>query len=131
MNTSYIPWVPFTSSRLLNMLIALINNIVVLSNSLGDILKGILTVTIEGWFYLNKDMYTTLISYDHPRYLGVDLARPHCLVVKATILIACDHGYLKIKNMYLIQGWILLTVDSNGVSIEWSWSVNAILAPVY
>ena len=62
------------------MLIALINKIAVLSNPLGDILKGILTLITEGRFYLDKDMCTILISYDHPRYLGVDLTRPHCLV---------------------------------------------------
>ena len=62
------------------MLITLINKTVVLSNLLGDILKGIRTLIIEGRFYLDEDMCTTLISYDHPRYLGVDLARPHCLV---------------------------------------------------
>ena len=62
------------------MLIALINKTAVLSNPLGDILKGILTLITEGIFYLDKDMCTTLISYDHPRYLSVDLARPHCLV---------------------------------------------------
>ena len=62
------------------MLIALINKIAVLDNPLGDILKGILTLITEGRFHLDKDMCTTLISYDHPRYLGVDLARPYCLV---------------------------------------------------
>ena len=62
------------------MLIALINKTAVLSNPLGDILKGILTLITEGRFYLEKDMCTTLISYDHPRYPGVDLARPHYLV---------------------------------------------------
>ena len=62
------------------MLIALINKIAVLSNPLGDILQGILTLITEGRFYLDKNMCTTLISYDHPRYLGVDLVRPHYLV---------------------------------------------------
>ena len=62
------------------MLITHINKTVVLSNPLGDILKGILTLITEGRFYLDKDMCTTLISYDHPIYQGVDLARPHCLV---------------------------------------------------
>ena len=62
------------------MLIALINKTAVLDNPLGDILNGILTLITEGRFYLDKDMCTTLISYDHPRYPGVDLARPHCLV---------------------------------------------------
>ena len=62
------------------MLIALINKTTVLGNPLDDFLKGILTLITEGRFYLDKDMYTTLISYDHPRYPGVDLARPHCLV---------------------------------------------------
>ena len=62
------------------MLIALINKTAVLGNPLGNILKGILTLITEGRFYLDKDMCTTLISYDHPRYPGVDLARPHCLV---------------------------------------------------
>ena len=62
------------------MLITLINKTAVLSNPLGDILNGILTLITEGRFYLDKDMWTTLISYDHPRYPGVDLARPHCLV---------------------------------------------------
>ena len=62
------------------MLIALINKTTVPSNPLGDILKGILTLTIEGGYYLDKDMYTTLISYDHPRCPSVDLERPHCLV---------------------------------------------------
>ena len=77
------------------MLIALINKIVVLGNLLSDILKGILTLITEGRFYLDKDICTTLISYDHPRYPIVDLA---------TILIAYDHGCLKIKNMHRIQG---------------------------
>ena len=62
------------------MLIALINKTAVLRNPLGDILKGILTLITEGRFYFDKDMCTTLISYDHPRYPGVDLTRPHCLV---------------------------------------------------
>ena len=62
------------------MLIALINKTAVLSNPLGDILNGILTLITEGRFYLNKDMCTTLVSYDHLRYPGVDLARPHCLI---------------------------------------------------
>ena len=62
------------------MLIALINKTAVLSNSLGDILKGILTLITKGRFYLEKDICTTLISYDNPRYPGVDLARPHCFV---------------------------------------------------
>ena len=62
------------------MLIALINKTAVLSNPLGDILKGILTLITEGIFYLDKDMCTTLISYDHTRYPIIDLARPHCLV---------------------------------------------------
>ena len=62
------------------MLITLINKIAVLNNPLGDILKGILTLITEGTFYLDKDIYTTLISYNHPRYPGVDLARPYCLV---------------------------------------------------
>ena len=62
------------------MLITLINKTAVLNNPLGDILKGILTRIIEGRFYLDKDVYTTLISYNHPRYPDVDLARPHCLV---------------------------------------------------
>ena len=62
------------------MLITLINKIVTLGNPLGDILEGILTLITEGRFYLDKAMCTTLISYDHPRYPGVDLARPHCLV---------------------------------------------------
>ena len=62
------------------MLIALINKIAVLGNPLGDILKGILTLMTEGRIYLDKDMCTILISYDHSRYTGVDLARPHCLV---------------------------------------------------
>ena len=59
------------------MLITLIKYIIVLSNLLGDILKGILTLITEGRFYLNKDMYTTLISYNHPRYPSIDLSRPH------------------------------------------------------
>ena len=59
------------------MVIALINKTVVLGNPLGDILKGILILITEGRFYLDKDMYTTLISYDHPRYR--DLTRPHYL----------------------------------------------------
>ena len=62
------------------MLIALINKTAVLGNPLGDIIKSILTLITEGRFYLDKDMCTTLISYDHPRYPSVDLARPHCLV---------------------------------------------------
>ena len=59
------------------MLITLINKTAVLSSPLSDILKGILTLIIDGRFYLDKDMCTTLISYDHPRYPGVDLGRPH------------------------------------------------------
>ena len=43
------------------MLIVLINKIAILGNSLGDILKGIVTMIIEGRFYLDKDMCTTLI----------------------------------------------------------------------
>ena len=62
------------------MLITLINKTTILSNPFGDILKGILTLITEGRFYLDKDMCTTLIIYDHPRYPYVDLARPHCLV---------------------------------------------------
>ena len=62
------------------MSITLISKTAVLSNPLGDIHKGILTLITEDRFYLDKDMCTTLISYDHPRYPGVDLARPHCLV---------------------------------------------------
>ena len=62
------------------MLITVINKTAVLSNLLSDIFKGMLTLKIEGRFYLDNDMYTILISYDHPSYLGVDLARPHCLV---------------------------------------------------
>ena len=62
------------------MLMALINKTAVLSNPLGDILKGILTLIIEGRFYLDKDMCTKLISYDHP---GVDLARSHYLVCQS------------------------------------------------
>ena len=62
------------------MLITLINKAAALSNLLGDILKGILTLITEGRFYLDKDMYTTLTSYDHPRYPDVDLVRPHGLV---------------------------------------------------
>ena len=50
------------------MLITHINKTTVLSNPLGDILKGMLTLITEGRFYLDKDMCTTLISYDHPRY---------------------------------------------------------------
>ena len=50
------------------MLIALINKTTVLGNPLGDILKGILSLMTEGGFYLDKDMCTTLMSYDHPRY---------------------------------------------------------------
>ena len=60
------------------MLITRINKTAIINNPLGDILKGILTLITEGRFYLDKDMCTTLISYDHPRYPGVDLARPHC-----------------------------------------------------
>ena len=62
------------------LIVLLINKTTVLSNPLGDILKGILTLITEGRFYLDKDMCTTLISYDHPRYPSVDLARPHCVV---------------------------------------------------
>ena len=61
------------------MLITLINKTAVLGNPLDDILIGILTLITEGTFYLDKNMCTTLISYDYPRYPGVDLARPHCL----------------------------------------------------
>ena len=62
------------------MLITLINKTAVLSNPLGDILKGILTLITEGRFYLDKDMCTTLISYDNARYPGIDLIRPYYLV---------------------------------------------------
>ena len=62
------------------MLITLINKTVILSNPLGDILKGILAMITEGRFFLDNNMYTTLISYDHPRYPSIDLARPHCFV---------------------------------------------------
>ena len=62
------------------MLITHINKTTVLGNALGDILKGLLTLIIESRFYLDKDMCTTLISYDHLRYPSVDLARPHYLV---------------------------------------------------
>ena len=82
------------------MLITLINKTTVLSNSLGDILKRILTLIIEDRFYLDKDMYTTLISYNHQRYPGIDLVRPYYLVSQTTILMACDHDCLKIKSMY-------------------------------
>ena len=44
-----------------------INKIAVLSNPLGDIVKGILTLITEGRFYLDKGICTTLVSYDHPR----------------------------------------------------------------
>ena len=55
------------------MLITLITTTVALSNPLGDILKRLLALIMEGRFYLDKDMYTILISYDHhPRYSGVD-----------------------------------------------------------
>ena len=64
------------------MLIVLINKTAVLGNPLGDILKGILILITEGRFHLDKDMFTTLISYDDPRYPDVDLARPHYLVSK-------------------------------------------------
>ena len=56
------------------MLIIHINNTAVFSNPLGNILKGILILIREGRFYLDKDICTILISYDHPRYPGVDLA---------------------------------------------------------
>ena len=62
------------------MLITLINKTTVISNLLDDIFKGIHNLIIEGRFYLGKDMCTTLISYDHPRYPGVDLVRPHYLI---------------------------------------------------
>ena len=62
------------------MLIAFINKTAVLGNPLDNILKGMLTLITEGRFYLDKDMCTTLISYDHPRYPGVDLTRSHYLV---------------------------------------------------
>ena len=62
------------------MLITHINKTAVLSNPLGGILKGTLTLITERRFYLDKDMCTTLISYDHPRYPSVDLARSHYLV---------------------------------------------------
>ena len=61
------------------MLITHINKTAVVSNPLGDIFKGILTLITNGRFYLDKGMCTTLISYDHSRYPGVDLAKPHCL----------------------------------------------------
>ena len=66
------------------MLITLINKTVVLSNLLGDIFKGILSLIIEGRFNLDKDMCITLIRYDHLRYTGIDLARPHCLVSQSS-----------------------------------------------
>ena len=59
------------------MLIVLINKTAVLGNPLSDILKGILVLIIGGRFYLDDDICTTFISYDHPRYPDVDLARPH------------------------------------------------------
>ena len=59
------------------MLITLINKTAVFSNPLCDILKEVLTLIIECRFYLDKDMCRTLISYDHPRYPSVYLARPH------------------------------------------------------
>ena len=62
------------------MLITLIDKTAVIGNSLGDILKGILTLITEGRFYLDKDIYTTLIGYNLPRYPGIDLTRPYCLV---------------------------------------------------
>ena len=62
------------------MLIVLIDKTALLGNPLCDILKGILTLITEGRFYLDKDMCITLIRYDHPRYPGVDRARPHYLV---------------------------------------------------
>ena len=62
------------------MFISLINKTAVLSNPHGDNLKRILTLITEGRFDLDKDMCTTLISYDHPSYPGADLVRPHCLV---------------------------------------------------
>ena len=61
------------ASRLPNMLRTLTNKTTALSNLLGDILKGILTLITEGRFNLDKDMCTTLISHDHSRCLGVDL----------------------------------------------------------
>ena len=67
------------------MLIVFINKTAVLGNPLGDILKRILTLVTQGGFYLDMDMCTTVISYDHPRYPGVDLTRPHCLVSQSKI----------------------------------------------
>ena len=55
------------------MSITLINKAIALSNPLGDILKGVLIMIIDGRSYPHKDMYTTLISYDQPIYLSVDL----------------------------------------------------------
>ena len=52
------------------MSITFINKTAVLSNPLSDVLKGILTLITDGRFYLDRDMCTTLISYDHPRYPG-------------------------------------------------------------
>ena len=49
------------------MLITHINKTAVLNNPFGDTLKGILTLITEDIFYLDKDMCTTLISYNHPR----------------------------------------------------------------
>ena len=58
------------------MLITIINKTAVLSNQLGDILKGMLTL------YQRVDFILTIyvpspINMTYPRYLGVDLARPH------------------------------------------------------
>ena len=82
------------------MLITLINKTVVLSYPLGDIFKGILTLITESRLYLDKGMYTTLISYDQPRYPGIDFARPHCLVSPGNHTYSLYHGCLKIKNTY-------------------------------
>ena len=58
------------------MLISIINETAVLSNQLGDILKGMLTL------YQKVDSILTiyvpsLVNMTYPRYPGVDLARPH------------------------------------------------------
>ena len=59
------------------MLITYSNKTTVLSNPHGDILNEILTLITEGRFYLDKNMGTTLISYDHPDRKSTRLNSSH------------------------------------------------------
>ena len=58
------------------MLIAIINKTVVLSNQLGEILKGMLTLYQRVDFIL-KIYVPSPMNMAYPRFPGVDLARPH------------------------------------------------------